>query len=211
MDFLKQPEYIKHPYSAEWLKHLDVDRPNTGILSRNLPFLRHSVTVNHQKRSKGLRIAIKRARKDSSKGVQIHETYFVLGGPGTALRDPFAEGSGQSCVPKPQKKTQEVETGTSAASLNKDGKKRKCEDDGLEGSDDESLEAGDEEDDEKDDKDEEEEEPIQLPKGKARKSQKLRPKFVPIDEAGDEDDGEEPVERPKKKGRKKLKRMITGL
>ncbi|KAK4542301.1 hypothetical protein LTR36_006954 [Oleoguttula mirabilis] len=98
VQFLKQPEYIKHPYTSWWLKFLDVDVPQVTVLAKNLPMLRNSVCINQQEKSKSLRIATKNISTDSSKGVQVHERYYILGQPGSAVLDPFAEGSDQSCI-----------------------------------------------------------------------------------------------------------------
>jgi hypothetical protein len=116
MDFIKQPEYIKHPYTPDWRRYLDNEKPQIQVLAKNLPMLRHCVTMNQQMKSKGLRVATKRASKDSSKGKQVHERYFMLGAPGSALDDPFAEGSDQSCISEEAKKKKKKQQQQQAAS-----------------------------------------------------------------------------------------------
>jgi len=112
---LKQPEYIKHPYTDWWLKYLDIDNPQVAVLAKNLPMLRSSICVNQQEKSKSLRINTKRVSKDSSKGVQVHERYYILGPPGSRLTDPFTTGSDQSCISDEARKKAKKAAATTAA------------------------------------------------------------------------------------------------
>ncbi|KAK4889161.1 hypothetical protein LTR27_011996 [Elasticomyces elasticus] len=102
-----------HPWAGYWIKALDRDEPQAAVLAKNLPMLRSSVRVNQQGHSKSLRKeTLKPSKKSSSSGVQVHERYYILGAPGSALDDPFKIDSGQSCISEDKLKKAAKEAAT---------------------------------------------------------------------------------------------------
>ncbi|KAF2483313.1 hypothetical protein BDY17DRAFT_145144 [Neohortaea acidophila] len=96
--FLKQPQYRNHPYAPKWLFYFDRDVPKTQTLAKNLPMLRATTKTRIRFSSTTMRIPTMAKHKKSSKGIRVNETRFELGGPGSAMANPFSAGSGQSCV-----------------------------------------------------------------------------------------------------------------
>lgn len=80
LEMLDTPEWCKHPYRDFW-KHelLSKRQPNIGLFSKNLPLLRHTTL------------------KTLSSGAR--PSYWVLGGPGSAVDDIFDAENKQSCLP----------------------------------------------------------------------------------------------------------------
>ncbi|KAK4501828.1 hypothetical protein PRZ48_007637 [Zasmidium cellare] len=117
LEFLRQPAYCKHPYANFWIGKLSREKPETVVLAKNLPLLRDTRADRRQEKSKGLRVETKR-----TKGVHVHELYFTLGAKGSALDNPFEEGSDQSCLSK--RKSEYATSGKGG----KDKKKKSAED-----------------------------------------------------------------------------------
>lgn len=171
VEFLRSPEYINHHYSAEWLKFLGVAQPRIHVLSNNLPIYRYCTTVQR-------RVAVQ----------SKNERYFVLGAPGSALSDPFAPGSKQSChadaktnegAAKALKEWAKTQGDQSAASAPAPKPKRQIKQ--LEDDDDIGMQepargfAGDEEEEE------------EVPKPKSRKKRGKKKAVEVLEEDGDEE------------------------
>ena len=54
--FLRQPEYINHPYTKEWLAYLD-NKNGVQVLGKNLPFIRSSIPLELRVKAKGLTVS----------------------------------------------------------------------------------------------------------------------------------------------------------
>lgn len=79
-DFIQflQQEHPAHPYTQWWLSKLQRPRPLTACFTKNLPVLRDSRWMTHR----GCR-----------------RPALQVGGPGSALQDPFLHSNKQTCLP----------------------------------------------------------------------------------------------------------------
>lgn len=99
VEFLQDPQWAGHPYRDWWLGNFDRAQPEMTILSKNIPLLRscsRQVTKIYSATRKG-----KVQKKSNPKGRLVVDSVVLHIGPlGSAVEDPFDEGSGQSAVAK---------------------------------------------------------------------------------------------------------------
>jgi hypothetical protein len=106
VEFLKDRQWAQHPYRDWWLSNFDREKPETGILAKNIPIYRSCKRRYRQYNS------LIRKSKTGLKPMAIRAITFEIGPPDSAFDDPFDEQHEQSCVvdlPKKKKKVIEDE------------------------------------------------------------------------------------------------------
>lgn len=104
-EFLRQPHLVGHPYLEFWKSKFHIEKPTIAVLNKNIPIYRSCTKYVHNL------ISISRVNAQGKK-LAVQDTILTIGPPGSALKDPFAEGSGQSCLTgKPSKKGEDDDGG----------------------------------------------------------------------------------------------------
>ncbi|KAI7187773.1 hypothetical protein KC316_g11648 [Hortaea werneckii] len=95
-EWIKRTEYHGHPYRTFWLENFDSDKPQTGLLAKNIPLYRFC-TQEHKQVASRSRTYGKDTHNPGGK-LYVQNTIFNIHGPGSAVDDIFDDKHGQSTI-----------------------------------------------------------------------------------------------------------------
>lgn len=213
VEFLQDQQWTNHPYRDWWLSNFDREKPEMAILAKNIPVFRSCKRHNKQVYS----VTRKGKWNEKSQGrLQVQNTTFTIGPPGSAFDDPFDTAHGQSTAGRPATGKRAKKAGAAASVVGGDDDDED-DDEGLDkgqhaatpapskrraamGGTSKTSKKGKAADSELDEDDDDDEDlPLAPPKSKSKKS---RSKVIVESDDEDEDDDDKGDGGPQR-GRKK--------